>query len=363
MDDIKCDILIIGGGVIGAACALKMSQQGYNCILADAEAHLGAHTSSRNSEVIHAGLYYPNNSLKLTACIEGKELLYAYLKNSKIRYYNCGKVVFAVDDAGCDSLSSLFSQASSNNVNILRMSRSKITDLPGIIDCKEALYSPDTGIFDSTEFLKSLIYHFEDNDGLVASSTSVIDIKVFNNFFKSTCQFGTEQFTVTSKKIINAAGTNALNILKNTFNSKYRNYENFYVKGHYFNLSNKHKFTKLYYPVPNELGLGVHLTIDCNGAAKFGPDTVITEGPYNYSQETTLNAMYNRIRQNFVRIEKNDLSYAYSGIRPKILINNKCFPDYKITDDCNGGFVSLLGIESPGLTSCLALANMISERL
>lgn len=360
LSTVTCDVLIIGGGVIGAAAAYEIVQKGYNCVLVDTERYFGAHTSSRNSEVIHAGLYYQNKPLKNKHCLRGRSLLYQYLDRHNIKYKKCGKIIFAVDFDDHDNLNQIFQNGIQNNVELNYLTSTQLNELPPFVKPTEAIFSSQTGIFDSTEYLKSLLYNFEEKGGLAVTSTQVMTIHD-DNGLEVICKSPVDRFTIKCRQIINTAGAKSLDIIKSLYPEKYKAYNNFYVKGHYFTLKQKLKADKLYYPIPSKFGLGVHLTIDLLGDIKFGPDTVPTPISDDYSAATSKLKMQREINNNFQDINFDDLYYSYSGVRPKIKHNNALCDDFLICSDHNNKIISLLGIESPGLTSSLSIAQDISK--
>lgn len=358
---IDTDVVLVGGGVIGLSIANEIASLGCECILLEAEDLFASHTSSRNSEVIHAGIYYQTGSLKHKLCVEGKHLLYRYLIQNRIDHLNCGKIIFSIDNHTDEKLHKLANQAINNDVNFEFLPRAKLRDLPPIMSPMNAMFSPSTGILNSGQFISSLRYNFEEKKGLAVHSTKVTNVILEETGILITCQSANDEFVLRCKSLVNAAGANSLNILKKVFPEKYNKYQDFYVKGHYFDAKIKSGIDKLYYPVPNELGLGVHLTIDLHNNVRFGPDTVPVMDPFDYSQSTSECHMKAAIRANFPKIDETTLSYTYAGIRPKIIIDGEISNDFLIENDHNSRFISLLGIESPGLTSSLAIARKVAK--
>jgi len=297
--------------------------------------------------------------LKRKHCIRGRKLLYEYLENNDITYQKCGKIIFSLNADSDESLNNIFQNSIRSNVKLNYLSAAEIKNLPSFIKPRNAVHSPETGIFDTGEYLNSLLYNFEENGGLAINSTRAVEF-IGDNGLEVVCESPVDRFRIKCQQVINAAGANALNLIQSLYPDKYMHYSNFYVKGHYFNLNKKLLVDKLYYPIPSDLGLGVHLTIDLNGQVKFGPDTLEVENPHDYLQKTSIQNMHDAIAKNFRNIGPDDISFSYSGVRPKIKFRSSLYPDFCILSDNDGRIISLLGIESPGLTSSLSIAQDVS---
>lgn len=363
IDIVECDVLVVGGGVIGSAIAYKCASEGMRCILLEKEFKAGLHTSARNSEVIHAGLYYPSGTFKNDFCLKGKQLLYEYLDKFGISYRKCGKYIFSSSVSEDQKLFQIMQKAYENSVDIVSLSKREINELPNYVSAYNAIFSPTTGILDSQQFIDSLLYNFEQNNGLISYCTTVEKIEIEDRFQIATCTCGSDKFVVRCHSLINAAGANALDLIKPLFCNKYMQYEDYLVKGHYFNLNKKLNAKHLYYPIPTKLGLGVHLTIDLSGAVRFGPDTVETNDAFNYSQEILVSEMFSKIAKNFSGFAQKDLAFSYCGVRPKLKKNGNIVDDFLITFDNSNRIINLLGMESPGLTASLSVSDYVSASL
>ena len=362
MDKIKCDVLIIGGGVVGMSLASKIAKDGFNCILVEAEEKLGLHASSRNNKVLEAGIYYQSNTLKHRLCVEGKNLLYDYLKVNNIRHEKCGEIIFSTDEAESLILKKFHEQAKSSSVAIERVTQKNFDKLPNFIKPIEAIYTPETGIFDSSQFLVSLSYFFEQADGLIAKSTKLEKLWLEENSIRSLCASSTEKFYISSKVVINAAGGHALKILKMLYPKKYKNFSDYFLKCHYFKLKNNYNVDKLYFIPFSKNCIGLNLIIDCFGNTRFGLDKLFETQLYDYTQQVPDRDIFKNIKEKFNGINLLDLKYEFCGNSSKIKIDGKLIEDFMIVSEHEDRFINLLGIDSPGLTSSLALANLVSSK-
>lgn len=362
------DICIIGAGVIGLALAHKISShpafKNKSLVLLEQHKQFGQETSSRNSEVIHAGIYYPENSLKASLCVEGREQLYHYCEANRIAYRKIGKFIIAGKDQE-QALNAIQQRALNNGVNSLEfISTAELKKKEPAINAHQALFSPESGIIDSHAYMQSLLHQAENSGLLYAPLTRATDIERHVNGFKvhSQCQHSPYQFTCT--QVINAAGIWAQEIA-----GKIADFpasaipEQSLVKGSYFSLQGKSPFQHLIYPVPekNLKGLGVHVTLDMAGQVKFGPDTQEIQS-LDYAVDPGKETVFRQaIAHYYPGIKNQKLQPAYSGIRPKLVSTNDA-ADFVIQDGKSfsfDGLVQLYGIESPGLTASLAIADTV----
>lgn len=357
---IDYDIVICGAGVVGLAIAKKLSESGKACLLIEKNSHIGSETSSRNSEVIHAGLYYKNSPLKEKFCILGRQLLYDYCSKNSIPFSNCGKyIVGHTDDKSY--ISDVYKRCHKNNLKDIEiLNKNQINDIYPSLNAEIALYSPYTGIIDSHAYMNSLHSQFK---GDSVYKCSVEEVKNKKNYLEVI----TNQGCIRTFNFINSAGLWSYDIAKKMdFDCLIPNHK--FVKGNYFSYSGKNPFNHLIYPIPNKDGLGIHLTTDLNSQAKFGPDTEIldiktypSEIDYNVN-ENLKEKFYKCIKDYWPSVNKDKLHAGYSGIRSKAYIDSRAHNDFVI-DEINHGYgkaVNLFGIESPGLTSSLAIANYIN---
>ncbi|MFT5321118.1 MAG: L-2-hydroxyglutarate oxidase LhgO [Pseudohongiellaceae bacterium] len=366
------DICIIGAGVIGLAVAHKITAhpafKNKTVVLLEQHRQFGQETSSRNSEVIHAGIYYPAGSLKASMCVSGREQLYHYCETNRIPFRKTGKLIIAGENQE-QALHKLHQRALGNDVkNLELISARQIKLREPHIHAHHALYSPESGIIDSHAYMQSLLHQAENSGLIFAPLTTAGRIERHSNGFlvESQCQDSAYQFTCS--QLVNAAGLNAQEVA--TKIAAFPESEiptQALVKGSYFTLQGKSPFQHLIYPVPeqNFKGLGIHVTLDMAGQVKFGPDTeALTSIDYsiNPGKEEKFRAA---IAQYYPAISKHTLQPAYSGIRPKLISKNGA-ADFVIQDGktfAYDGLVQLFGIESPGLTASLAIGDAVTEIL
>ena len=362
------DICIIGAGVVGLAVAWKLSQNpvfaNRSIVVLEKNAGFGEETSSRNSEVIHAGIYYPQDSLKTRLCIEGRKQLYAYCEQFNIPCRKLGKLIIARKEQQPE-LAALWRKAEDNGVtDLLLVSARQLAQLEPELEAVEALLSPSSGIIDSHQYMYSLLAMAENNGTLFSPLTQVTAIEKRPNGFRLSTQCQDSPYTFDAGQVINCAGLSAQQVAGCIDN--YPGDEipaQKLVKGSYFNLKGKSPFSHLVYPLPekNLKGLGVHVTLDMAGQARFGPDAeTVTDIDYAVDQnrESLFRAA---IATYYPGISTREIHPGYSGIRPK-LAGDGGVADFVIRDDADHGYeglVQLFGIESPGLTASLAIADAV----
>lgn len=377
----RFDICIIGGGVIGLAVARALSVDSRfsnkTIVLLEQEAQFGQHISSRNSEVIHAGVYYPEGSLKAKLCVRGKNLLYEYCQKHQVAHNRCGKLIVANLDES-DALESLQKKAQANGVDdLLPLHRSEIQKLEPDLASELALLSPSSGIVDSHEFMATLLRESEAAGLIFARQTRVTGIKTVkeNGSFQLqteiTTQTPAQSYVFQSAALINCAGLFADKILAMLQTDKQQNLIDarlHYCKGDYFSYSGPVRLRHLVYPLPeaNTVGLGIHATLDLAGQLRFGPDTeYVNELDYSVDAEKAVR-FANAVQRYLPAIRPEELQPGYAGIRPKLTAVGESAADFMVATG-NGedrdSVIHLLGIESPGLTSSLAIAELVADKL
>ena len=362
------DCLIIGAGVVGLAIARELAAHGRECVVVERASVIGNETSSRNSEVIHAGIYYPQGSLKAKSCVEGKHLLYDYLSTHHIPHRRITKLIVASSKNELDTLDAIGAKARANGVDDLQaLSAAETNRLEPALKCEAALLSPSTGIVDSHSYMLSLLGEFEDHGGMLALSTHFNGARIIEGQgFEVQTTSGDETTGLVCREIVNSAGLEAQSVAA-TIDGFDDNFipQRLIVKGNYFNLVGRSPFSRLIYPVPEQHGLGVHITMDLSGAARFGPDTeTVDQHSLNYDVDPSRSdVFYDAIRRYWPGLEDNSLVPAYSGIRPKVKSE---VPDFRIDGPKHhgvAGLVNCFGIESPGLTASLSLARAVRQSL
>ncbi|MBA2127594.1 FAD-dependent oxidoreductase [Hyphomicrobium methylovorum] len=357
---------IIGGGIVGLAIAAECARQGQDVYLLERNAALGQETSSRSSEVIHAGIYYPKGSLKARLCIDGRNRLYAYAREHDVGFKKLGKLIVATSEDEVPTLDVIASKAKQNGVDDLAvLSRSDAHALEPEIAAVKALFSPSTGIIDSHEFTLALERDLIDHGGTIARSTNIQSVSQRpDGIFEMSMTTGGQNTTMTARNLIVAAGLGMAELgNKLPHAPSYQPPQLFFAKGHYFALNRATPFRHLVYPVPVEGGLGTHLTLDMEGNARFGPDVLwIDRVDYAFEEDNGLRReeFERSIRRYWPSIAEGALVPSYTGIRPKISRQGEPARDFAIhgpRDHGIQGLVALYGIESPGLTSSLAIAN------
>ena len=364
----RVDALVIGAGVIGLAVARALALTGCEVMVLEREATIGTGTSSRNSEVIHAGIYYPAGSLKARLCVQGKAMLYAYCAEHGVALQRCGKLIVATTASQLGALPAIVDKARANGVDdLVLLDRAQAQAMEPALECLGAVLSPSTGIVDSHALMLSLQGDLEHAGGLVACRAAVQSMAVR--------QDGIEVLTVDglrllARTVVNAAGLDACALAHRIDGLDPRHVPRaWYAKGSYFTLTGRSPFQRLIYPAPEPdkhlAGLGVHLTIDLGGQAKFGPDVQWTDDPTDWQVDPARgDAFYAEVRRYWPALPDGALLPGYAGIRPKISGPNQAAADFLIQGpDAHGvpGLVNLFGIESPGLTSALAIAERVRD--
>ncbi|MBF5006698.1 NAD(P)/FAD-dependent oxidoreductase [Diaphorobacter caeni] len=360
------DCVVIGAGVVGLAVARALALQGREVLVLEAANAIGTETSSRNSEVIHAGIYYAQGSLKARLCVRGKDMLYAYCGERGIAHRRCGKLIVATSEQQRAKLDSIARHAAANGVHDMQwLSADEARALEPSLHCVAALLSPSTGIVDSHGLMLSLLGDVENHGGALALQSPVSGAECRPDGILVRAVDGTELLANT---VVNAAGLHAPDLARRFVGLAPEHVPKaFYAKGNYFTLGGKAPFTHLIYPVPEAAGLGVHLTLDLGGQAKFGPDVQWVDGPGDLVVDPARGeAFYGEVRKYWPDLPDGSLSAGYAGIRPKISGPEDAAADFVIQGpQVHGiaGLVNLFGIESPGLTSSLAIGEHVAQLL
>lgn len=363
MDQIEC--VVIGAGVVGLAVARALAARGREVIVLEAAEAIGVGTSSRNSEVIHAGIYYPRGSLKATLCVRGREMLYDYCAERGVPHQRCGKLLVATARNQIPQLEAIMARGKENGVlDLMRISGEEAQALEPALQCVEAVFSPQTGIVDSHQLMLALLGDAERDGAICAFHAPVEAIEAVNGRFVVKVG-GNSPTTIGAACVINSAGLHANAIARKIRGLDARHVPPLYLaRGNYFSISGRAPFNRLIYPMPNEAGLGVHLTIDLGGQARFGPDVEWVDS-INYDVDPQrAESFYAAIRAYWPALPDQALQPAYAGIRPKLSGPGEPAPDFLIQGPAAHGvrgLVNLFGIESPGLTASLAIAQRVCE--
>jgi len=365
------DITIIGAGVVGLAIAEKVSEEHNNVFLIEKHLSFGQETSSRNSEVIHAGIYYTMGSLKARLCVEGKWLLYDYCKKYNIPYNNCGKLIVATSKEEITVIEGLWQTAIRNSVNdLLFLERYQIAELQPDIFALKALFSPSTGIVDSHSLMKQYETNTINNGGQVVYGSEVTGISKISNGYRITLLDSDKRnYSFTTRIVINSAGLTSDKVSEMVGLTN-DNLKILFCKGEYFRINPpKNRLIKrLIYPVPhqNMEGIGIHVTMDMGGGVKLGPDVKYLESNiYDYKLTASKQEAFFKSAKKFLPfLEYDDLAPEMAGIRPKIQKPGEPLRDFYIMEETKRGypgFINLIGIESPGLTSSISIAKYVND--
>ncbi|OGS03724.1 MAG: hypothetical protein A2339_07975 [Elusimicrobia bacterium RIFOXYB12_FULL_50_12] len=365
----KVEIAVIGAGAAGLAAALKLSSSGKEVLLLEKNESYGRETSSRSSEVIHSGLYYPQNSLKASLCVRGNSLIYSYCRKKRIPFKNTGKIVAASGNSELEQLADLMRSGSKNGVKGLRLlSTAELRSLEPDINSAGGLFVPSTGIMDSHSLMKSLYSEFRASGGLAVFNCEVTGIQKSGKGGYEIKSSG-DSYSFLAGKLINCAGLGSERIARaagiDTVKADYRLH---FCKGDYYRIKKRFAVSRLIYPVPApELhNLGVHLTTGLSGGLRLGPNAYYVDS-IDYSFGTKDSSVFLSSAKTFLPgLEPGDLCPDTSGIRPKLQGPGEAFRDFVIKDESDKGLpglINLTGIESPGLTSCLAIAEYIEQIL
>jgi L-2-hydroxyglutarate oxidase LhgO len=365
VDTFETDTVVIGAGVVGLACARALALAGREVTVIEANAAVGQETSARNSEVVHAGIYYPTGSLKARACVEGRRLLYAFCDAHGVAFKRCGKLIVATDAAQTGELERLLAKGRENDVEDLEMlSGADAVRRQPALRAAAALLSPHSGIVDSHGFMLALLGEAEDHGAMLAVNAPVEDGAVGDGGIELAVG-GAAPMRLIARTAVVSAGHGSAPLMRALGGGAAAHAPRTWTaKGNYFRLARGRPFTQLIYPVPEPGGLGVHVTIDLGGQHRFGPDVQWTDDPADLTVDPArADAFYARIRAYWPDLPDGALEADYAGMRPKLSGPGDPAADFRIDGpDVHGvdGLIALYGIESPGLTASMALAQRVA---
>lgn len=358
-------VTIIGAGVIGLSIARAISKWGKDVVVIEKNRSFGEGTSSRNSEVIHSGIYYPPGSLKSITCLRGKELLYQYCQRNSIPHKKLGKILIASDDEEEKKIRAIYENAIKVGIrNLSILDKKDIQKLQPQVTGKFGIFCPDSGILDSHSFMKSLYQEAKEQGVIFSFCSEVVGIERKNGkYLLHIKDADGEKFSFLSQIVINSAGLYSDRIASMVGISNYKIY---YCKGRYFRIRNPSKYNIKYliYPPPTEISLGIHITPDIGGGLRLGPDAqYVNEIDYKVDDQDK-EIFYAEVKKFLPQLEMEDIIPDTAGIRPKLQKPGDGFRDFVIIEESVkgfSGFINLIGIESPGLTSSLAIAELVDK--
>ena len=374
METFDADTVVIGAGAVGLSCARALALKGREVLVLEAAGAIATETSSRNSEVIHAGLYYTTGSLKARLCVEGRRKLYAYCAAHGVEAHRCGKLVVAVDDGEAAATPALLKRALENGVEDIRLidgAEARRLEPALSADVRVAIHSEASGLFDSHAYFLALQGEFEDRGGSLVLNTPVVRGEVMKDGIVIETA-GDSPSRIRARTVVNAAGHRALPIARGIAGGPdYDGMRMHWVKGSYFTASGRAAFARLIYPMHNQATQGLHLAIDLGGRTRLGPDAewlsddLMPPFDYQVNPDRAVH-FYSEVRRYWPGLKDGALSPDYSGVRPKIVAKGEPSADFVIDGpERHGvaGLVNLIGIESPGLTSSLAIGEMVAGLL
>jgi L-2-hydroxyglutarate oxidase LhgO len=361
----RADAVVIGAGVVGLAVARALAARGREVLILEAAERFGSGASARNSEVVHAGIYYPRGSLKARLCVAGRELLYALCREHGIAHRRCGKLIVATDPGRSAELERLRSGALANGVALTALSRAQARALEPQLECAAALHSPESGIVDAHALMLALLGEAESGGATLVCRSEVTGLDLHDGAFRIAVNGAPP--SLEARTLVNSAGLDAPQVARLLRGRAAHGIPDAHpCKGSYFSLSAPAPFTRLIYPPPERDALGVHLTLDLAGRARFGPDVQwVTERDYRVDPARAA-GFYAAIRPFWPALADGALLPAYAGIRPRIYGPGQPVPDFRIEGEAAHGVRSLIhlfGIESPGLTASLAIAAHVATLL
>lgn len=366
MASARCEVLIVGGGVIGLALARTLGQTGYEVALVEAAPRCGMKTSSRHSEVIHAGIYYPTGSLKAETCVAGRRALYRYLDSRGIQYQKISKLIFATRLSELEALERLYQQGINNGVEGLSLVGGReLHDLEPALRAERAILSEETGIFDSHAYLRALQLDAEEAGAIVVPGTRFERATWNGSEWNILLNANGEPSSVRATWIVNSAGHGAHWVAEQVEGyARHFLPPRFLARGSYWATTQQLPFKRLLYPMPSAAGLGIHLTFDLAGAGRFGPDVEWLDRE-DYTVDTNRRGVFEEaIKHYYPKLEPSALRPDYAGIRPKIVGPGSTSADFVVQRFGDHGLtnlINLFGFESPGLTASLAVADRIRE--
>ena len=362
---LQVETVVIGAGVVGLAIARQLASSGREVLVLERAGLVGTGTSSRNSEVIHSGIYYPPGSLKARLCVAGRDLLYAYCHERGIPHRRTGKLIVATSEAETPALARYFELASRNGIGeITWLTAEQVRALEPEVRCVRALHIHDTGIVDSHALMTSLWGDLQAAGGDIAFLNEVTSGRR-----RSDGQFELDVAgladTLLCRRLVNSAGLHAPDLARKLEGcAKEQAPQAYYARGHYFSLAGRSPFSQLVYPIANAAGLGIHVTLDLAGRARFGPDVQWIDGPDYAFDPTRRGHFAEAIRLYYPALDEQRLQPDYTGIRPKITPPGAQAADFRIDGPARHGIprlVHLFGIESPGLTAAFALGQAVAD--
>ena len=362
------ETIVVGAGVVGLAVARALAQAGHETMVLEQHELIGSETSSRNSEVIHAGIYYPPGSLRAVLCVRGKELLYRFCAENNVAHARCGKLLVATHESQLPKLAAIKETAERNGVTDLEpLGPSAARALEPELACVAALVSPSTGIIDSHGYMLALEGHIEANGGSVVLRCPAERIERTGDGLYRLTTGGETPGAIACRNLVLSAGLLASKLARTLSHGEgYSVPETYYAKGQYYALSGASPFKRHIYPLPDGAWLGLHATVDIGGRCKFGPDIEwIDEIDYGFEPEK-LEKFLGFIRSYYPGLDEGRLHPDYTGIRPKLYREGEPVPDFAIHGPERHdlpGLVALYGIESPGLTASLAIGEMVAAML
>ncbi|PCI51026.1 MAG: FAD-dependent oxidoreductase [Moraxellaceae bacterium] len=364
-EQVEC--VVIGAGVIGLAVARQLSQSGREVLILEREDQFGTQLSSRNSGVIHSGIYYPSHSLKASLCLQGNALLYRFCEQRKVNYSRYGKLIVATHESQLESLRQLQSLASINGVKgVAWLGRDAVSDLEPEVQCIAALHCASTGVVDVYELMLALLGDAERAGAVLSLGSEVNKISVENSQLEVDV-VSNGAITLRAKEVVNCSGLSAQRVaLTCAALSSDMVPEVFYAKGNYYSYAGKSPFQRLVYPMPNQEGLGIHATVDLGGQLRFGPDVEWVDEVDFKVNEACSERFINSIREYWPGVNPSALTPDFASIRPKTVGPGANSGDFWVqvpADHGVAGLYNLYGIESPGLTSCMAIAEYTVQKM
>jgi L-2-hydroxyglutarate oxidase LhgO len=361
------DAVVIGAGVVGLAVARELANAGREVLILEAESHFGTQTSSRNSEVIHAGIYYPTGSLKARLCVQGREMLYRYCVERGVPHRQIGKVLVASTEDERTVLAKYAHQAAINGVMLEPLDSAGVRSLEPEVKAVSGLWSPSTGIIDSHGLMLALLGDAQARDAMLVVQTPVTGVRVIDRGFELSTG-GADPMRLRCRMLVNSAGLAAQQMAASIAGLALQHVPPaHYAKGHYFSLAARSPFTHLVYPMPDEAGLGIHVTLDLAGRCKFGPDVTRWLSAPDYVFEEGLEPRFAAaIRRYWPGLPDGALQPDYTGVRPKVSGPGQAAGDFVLQGPgahSVTGLINLFGIESPGLTASLAIAREVASML
>lgn len=362
IDTEKIDVAVIGAGVVGLAIARKFAKSGREVLVLESCDAIGTATSSRNSEVIHAGIYYPRGSLKAELCVQGREMLYEYCQSHGINHKKVGKLIVASDEAQTSDLEQLYQTGIKNGVcDLTLLDAKELSAMEPKLKAVRGIHSPSTGLIDSHALMLSLQGDIENAGGVVAFKSPVIGGQIEDDGVVLSIG-GADPMNITCNTVINSAGHGAWDIANAIDGIDKKTIPPHHMaKGNYFLLQGPAPFSRLIYPLPGSASLGIHYTLDLGGQGRFGPDVEWIESMDYSVDPARADSFYASIKNYWPDIKDGSLTPGYSGIRPKVQAQGEQASDFIFEATPEGNIINLYGIESPGLTSCLSIAEKVFE--